>query len=392
MLDPQIIKGLLPHTWPLFFARYGSFTAVQQQAIPVIMQGQDTLVVATTASGKTEAVLAPLAERYWQQLNHPEHSSLVILYVSPTRALVRNLYERLQPAFANTAITIAMKTGDTGPVDATHPPAIMLTTPESIDSLLTRTPRLFSTLQAIVLDEIHLFDSTPRGDHTRCLLSRIERIRQYANPDAPPAHRVALSATVPRPGEIANRYLLPQAEIVEVPGDRQIVADVWPLYDLAELVAQLAQRARQPRPVFKSLLFCNSRDEVEQTAAYLRRHLPYHAEVFVHYSNLETQMRQDVESRFAAAAVALCVCTSTLELGIDIGSVDEVVLIGAPYSLTSFLQRIGGVGGAQGRCVYCAYPNRQVSGRVLRRCYSLPIARTNNSVWLRMITQETLDR
>jgi ATP-dependent Lhr-like helicase len=319
----------------LFFARHGRFTAVQEQAIPPILDGRDTLVIAATATGKTEAVIAPLLERQWQRLNRPDHYGLGILYICPTRALVRDLYERLQPSLADSGVTMAIKTGDTGPLSAKRPPAILLTTPESTDSLLTREPRLFISAQAIVLDEIHLFDNTPRGDHVRCLLPRLERIRQYAAPEVSPAQRVALSATVPDPAGVARRYLQ-QGVIVHALGGRRLVAEVRPLYDLSEVAAALAQRAAQ-----KSLLFCNTREEVEQTAAYLRRHLPHQAEVFVHYGNLDAQMRRDVETRFAAVAVAVCVCTSTLELGIDIGSVDDIVLLGAPYSPASFLQRVG---------------------------------------------------
>jgi ATP-dependent Lhr-like helicase len=332
MLTPQEVKSHIPHTWPLFFRQHGRFTPIQQKAIVPIRDGSDILAIAATASGKTEAIVAPLVERYWDSLRQ---AGLTILYICPTRALVRDLYERIQPILAQADISVGMKTGDTKGVNAKRPSSILLTTPESTDSLLTRVPKLFIGLKAIVLDEIHLFDNTPRGDHLRCLLPRIERIRQYANPATKPMQRVALSATIPDPAGVAKRYLH-DGVIVNVEGSRELVAEVLPLYDLTELVNALAQRASQ-----KSLLFCNSRSEVEQTAVYLRQHLPHHAEIFVHYSNLDGKMRQDVETRFAAAAVAVCVTTATLELGIDIGSVDDVVLLGAPYTLTSFLQRIG---------------------------------------------------
>lgn len=332
MLPPQQLQTRLPHTWPLFFARHGRFTPVQLQAIPPILDGHDTLVIAATASGKTEAVIAPLLERNWQSLQSPI-SNLSLLYICPTRALVRDLYERLRPALADSGITPAMKTGDTTMPRQT--PALLLTTPESTDALLTRSPKLFRFLQAIVLDEIHLFDNTPRGDHVRCLLNRIRRIQEYNRPEAVLAQRVALSATVPDPAGVAQRYLQ-EAAIVQVPGGRTIEAEIRPLYNLTELIDALAQRPSQ-----KSLIFCNARDEVEQTAVYLRQHLPHHADIFVHYSNLDAAMRQEVETQFAAAATAVCVSTSTLELGIDIGSVDDVVLLGAPTDLTSFLQRIG---------------------------------------------------
>lgn len=342
MLTPLQVKALIPHTWPLFFVRHGRFTPVQQQAIPPILAGNDVLIVAVTASGKTEAVVAPLLERYWPRLIRPDQFGLGVLYVCPTRALVADLYERLRPALADTVVTLAMKTGDTGPVNAKRPPAVLLTTPESVDSLLTRTPRLFAPLQALVIDEVHLFDNTVRGDHVRCLLPRLERIRHFADPHAQPLQRVALSATVPDREGVARRYLSSQATIVDVPGGREIVADIHPLSEMADLVDALAQRATGAEPpARKSLVFCNTRAEVEAVAAYLRRHLPYQTSVFVHYSNLDARLRRDVENQFATAAVAVCVCTSTLELGIDIGSVDDVVLLGAPPTLTSFLQRIG---------------------------------------------------
>ncbi len=138
MLTPQAVKALVPHPWPLFFARYGRFTPVQQQAIPPIVNGNDTLVIAPTAAGKTEAVIAPLVDRYWWILQQP---GLRILYICPTRALVRDLYERLTPVFLDTAVTLGMKTGDVAM--PTKIPTILLTTPESTDSLLTRTPKLF---------------------------------------------------------------------------------------------------------------------------------------------------------------------------------------------------------------------------------------------------------
>ncbi len=338
------LKARLPQTWSVFFARYGTFTEVQRQAIPPLLAGESALVMAATASGKTEAVLAPLLERH--ALEEKETAELRLLYLCPTRALVRDLYERLAPACQRLRVRLVMKTGDTGPVSARTPPVLLLTTPESTDSLLTRAPRLFATLRAVVLDEIHLFDDSVRGDQLRCLLRRIERIRAYhqqqtSSLPAIPLQRVALSATVPDPGGIAARYLvgpLPGAPpvIVAVPGSRTIRADIVPLRDLAGLAHALEARAAH-----KTLLFCNTRHEVEQVASYLRTHLGYEARLFVHYSNLTARERHQTESDFAAASVAICVSSSTLELGIDIGDIDEVVLLGPPPDAISFLQRIG---------------------------------------------------
>jgi ATP-dependent Lhr-like helicase len=339
MTTPHLLKSQLSHTWPAFFAGHGAFTEVQRRAIPVILSGRDALVVAATASGKTEAAMAPLLERH---LVHERQAGLAVLYICPTKALVRDLYERLAPPLRGLGVTVAMKSGDTAPVSRRRPPTVLITTPESTDSLLTRAPRLFATLSAVVLDEIHLFDGGPRGDHLRCLLRRVETIRGYAEPGRAPAQRVALSATVAEPEAVAGRYLNSPV-LVQVAGGRKLEAELVAIYDLDDLVTALARRATR-----KMLVFCNTRHEVEEVAAYLRGRLPYEAAVFVHYSNLDPALRREVEAQFAEASVAVCVSSSTLELGIDIGSIDEVALVGPPPTLGSFLQRIGR-GGRRGQ-------------------------------------------
>ena len=348
------VKVALRHTWSTFFARHGSLTPVQHQAIPPILAGSNTLVIAPTASGKTEAVLAPLLERHVLGKTNQQSAGaeLRILYICPTRALVRDLYERLAPPLEHLGVALSMKSGDTGPVSTRQPPTVLITTPKSTDSLLTRAPRLFTLLRAIVLDEIHLFDNSPRGDHLRCLLRRIEQIRRYhqqeTQVDPPiPLQRIALSATILDPAGVSSRYLVDSdyaagdAVVVQAGGGRRIEAEVTPMVGLDDLVTALSLRAGDRLGIRKSLVFCNTRNEVEQTAAYLRQNLPYEAAVFVHYSNLDPALRRDVEDGFAEASVAICVASSTLELGIDIGSIDDVVLVGPPPSLISFLQRIG---------------------------------------------------
>ena len=351
MLDPAELKAQLNRTWPVFFARHGNFTAVQQRAMPPILSGQNTLVIAATAAGKTEAAIAPLLERHvLGDASAACPPELRILYICPTRALVRDLYERLAGPLRTLGVSLTMKSGDTGPVSLDQPPTVLITTPESTDSLLTRGPRILGALRAVVLDEIHLFDGGVRGDHLRCLLRRIDTVRRYASAEQGvaciPLQRVALSATVPDGAGVAERYLadpaggLPAA-VVAVDGNRRLHAHLASMAGLDDLVAALALHMGGRSALRKALVFCNTRAEVEQVAAYLRGHLRSQAAIFVHYSNLDPALRREVEEGFAAAPVALCVCTSTLELGIDIGSVDHVVLVGPPPTPTSFLQRMG---------------------------------------------------
>jgi ATP-dependent Lhr-like helicase len=350
------IQESLPHTWPVFFARHGNLTRTQQAAIPPIFNGQNTLVIAPTATGKTEAVIAPLLERHLLGRRELQRQgfSLRILYVCPTRALVRDLYERLLTPLTTLGISLMIKSGDTGPLPVQQPPTILLTTPESLDSLLTRAPRLFGTMEAIVLDEIHLFDGTPRGDHLRCLLKRIDHIlafrsRELGHDGVLPLQRVALSATVPNPPALAQRYLVDPgqneaAAIVKIAGVRRMVGTLQPMSNLHDLVMVLNSQMVGSSRIRKCLIFCNARHEVEQIAAYLREQLPFETAIFVHYSNLDPALRREVEEGLAQAATAICVCTSTLELGIDIGTIDMVILVGPPPSPSAFIQRIGRAG------------------------------------------------
>jgi ATP-dependent Lhr-like helicase len=231
-----------------------------------------------------------------------------------------------------------------------------------------------ASLRAVVLDEIHLFDATPRGAHLSCLLKRIEHIRRYRAQEAGeeawlPLQRVALSATVSNPTALAERYLAEESRseppafeatapesiaIVQVPGARQwtprmlawreIEGALYPMTGLDDLVTVLALHMAGQSQRRKTLVFCNARNEVEEIAAYLRQSLPFEAAVFVHYSNLDPLLRQEVEERLAQATTAICVCTSTLELGIDIGTIELVVLVGPPPSAAAFVQRIGRAG------------------------------------------------
>src|SRR5205085_523437 len=269
---------------------------------------------------------------------------LSILYLTPTRALVNDLSARLSHPLQLLRLSIGMRTRDLSTFDPAHPPHVLLTTPESADALLAGHARIFANLRAIVLDELHLLDGTPRGDQVRVILSRLRRIRDYARKcgDAPDAalQHAALSATFAHPATVAARYF-PAARVVEVGGGRVIDAEQIRLsVDSADaLIAYLSSlRARGWR---KALVFCNTRAEVESYAAAVRGRSPFGGAVYVHYSNIDARRRQEIEQQFGDAEAAICFASSTLKLGIYIGDVDVVILIGPPGSTASFLQRIG---------------------------------------------------
>lgn len=334
-------KEKLPHTWDALFARFGRFTEIQTQAIEPLLDGGNCVLVSATASGKTEAALAPLIELLKTE-GGKTAKKLSILYLAPTRALVRDLARRLQQSLEKLALRLQVKTGDEPAISSSRPPDLLLTTPESFDSLMTTMPRIFKDLRAVVIDELHILDNTPRGDQLRILLNRLRRLKRYAVERGDTASAklqfCALSATISDPASVAARYFL-NPEVIQVAGQRAIDAELIDLDDAETLVSLFA--GLKQRGVKKVLAFCTSRAECEQWAYRLKPGSPFGGRVFVHHASLAASVRRAVESEFAHAEAALCFATSTLELGIDIGDVDLVVLVGAPGDTAAFLQRIG---------------------------------------------------
>jgi len=321
---PAQIRAALPRTWVPFFSRFGRLTEVQLQAIPQILAGKNLVVISPAASGKTEAVVAPAIERLL-----PEHRSrFSILYVTPTRALVNDLYRRLTEPLNYLELGLDRKTGDHPATWERRRPFLLLTTPESFDSLLCRQPQLFQELAAVILDEIHLLDNTPRGDQLRVLLERLRLIN-------PKLRYYALSATIDDLA-IGARYF-PDPVVVNVPARREIehhliaMTKDWP----ERVIAELRQRDCQ-----KALCFFNARSAAEGTVKYLNRP-PFTGRVWVHHASLTRQVREQVEAAMNRERTGLLCCTSTLELGIDIGDIDAVVLVRPPFNVSSLLQRIG---------------------------------------------------
>lgn len=316
------LRRRLAHTWRPFFGRFGNLTEVQIRTIPAVLQGHSVVVSAPTASGKTEAVVAPVAERHTAE----GWPGLAVVYVVPTRALANDLFERLEDSLGENYLSALLKHGDrpTLPDREIH---WLITTPESLDSLLCRRPHLFTTLRTIIIDEIHLLDSTYRGDQLRVLVARL---RQTST--APVLNVHLLSATLPNPEQLARRYT-EDFQLIQVSNPRPINAH---FANTHQEVLDLALRRRWR----KLLYFCNTRQSVEEVAAQVKElWKPY--PVVTHHGSLDRHARAEAEEVMKQNAVAVCVSTSTLEIGIDIGDIDLVVLAEPPWSLESLQQRVG---------------------------------------------------
>jgi len=320
--DQTELKKKLKRTWTTFFGRYGKLLPIQLKTIPVILEGKNAIIVSSTASGKTEAVVAPLIERCLEE----NWKDLSILYISPTRALVNDMYYRLKEQLEELNISLSLKTGDRPQFNPNKPSNFLITTPESLDSLICRYPSSFRNVKAVVLDEIHLLDNTYRGDHLRILLKRLEYIAE-AN-----FNIYALSATIADPKDVGSRYLK-DFEVITESGKREIE------YTLLRSLKEVFNHARREK-LKKLLIFCNKRANVENIAKECER-LWGSNRVVVHHGSLSKQIREEAESFMKESQYGVCVATMTLEIGIDIGDIDAVVLAEVPWSISSLLQRIG---------------------------------------------------
>lgn len=315
-----------------FFGQFQTLRPVQARAIEAVLGGSDVLIRAGTGSGKTEAAAAPLTQRYLDELDHSE--TVVVLYISPTRALANDLARRLEPVYDRLGLTVGVRHGERKDLARAACPGVLITTPESLDVMTgNQEPRLLH-VRAIVLDEIHLLANTQRGLQLGIALHRLELLVERR------LQTVGLSATVADPLAVWHFFR---------PGSSpQVIDDVGPSRTLERRIyidvnhADLAERlARLDGPSEKILVFANSRRECDVLADALREGAGFGDAVFSHHSSLTKEARERVESEFERLDRAVCVATSTLELGIDIGDVTLVVLFGAPTNWQSLLQRCG---------------------------------------------------
>ncbi len=339
-MDHQYLRKKLKFVRNVFFGRFTGLSPVQEEAMPLVLEGKNVALVSSTASGKTEAVIAPLVERLLEE----KWKDLSILYISPTRALVNDIYNRLKDQVLDLNLTISIKTGDRNTFKPHKPSSLLITTPESWDSFICRYPAIFKSLKAVVIDEIHFLDNNYRGDQVRILLNRTRKIGGEFN-------TYILSATVSSPEEVAYRYMKDPIVVV-VPGKRDIrYSFVESFYEVFDYMKKEGLK--------KTLIFCNKRRSVEEIARLWKR-IVGERNVVVHHGSLSKHVREETELFMRESKVGVCVSTMTLEIGIDIGDIDAVVLADIPFTLSSLLQRIGRANRRQNRVrVFALYKSKK---------------------------------
>jgi superfamily II DNA/RNA helicase len=330
--DPLL---LLPNTFRPFYGAFTRLHPVQVQVIPPILADKDLILQAATGSGKSEAVLAPCLERVIT--SGRTHG---ILYIIPTRALAKDLVRRFDPVIAGRlGLTLAVRTGDLKQAGK-HRPDILFTTPESLDVMLGSAnkglKRFLSRVGTVIIDEVHPLVHQYRGRHLACLFTRLSR-RTRA-----PIQKIAMSATIARVKEVMEFFnFRPGTVSIKAGTGRRISARLIHLKNGETEMTALLNDLYHAWHYRKILLFCNSRSACDRLSGILGRSGVFRGVTELHYSNLKPLERKKAEDRFRKNPHALCIATSTLELGIDVGDVDAVLLFQPPGSVSSFLQRIG---------------------------------------------------
>ena len=316
-----------------FYGRFPELREAQEAAIEPLLSGRNVVLTSGTGSGKTEAVMAPLVSKYWRDAIRDD--CLFLLYIAPTKALVNDLERRLHPPLATLNLRIGVRHGDRDDLKSGAVPHVLITTPESLDVMLFRKDSALQSLRAVVIDEVHLLFSTQRGLQLSILLQRLQKVLPNS------LQWTALSATVGDLSHIRDFLMGPaaDAELLAFSATRVIDAQIRHIASPNQFLA-LVQKMIAGRAT-KLLVFANSRRECESLAGALQHDKFLRHSVFVHYSSLSPEVRLDTERKFSATSTAICIATSTLELGIDIGDIDAVLLWGVPSGVDSFLQRIG---------------------------------------------------
>ncbi|HEX2014017.1 MAG TPA: DEAD/DEAH box helicase, partial [Nitrososphaera sp.] len=319
---------------------FTSLTTIQRKALPVIARRVNCLLVAPTGSGKTEAAVMPV----FTMLAHQKAPAKTIraMYITPLRALNNDVLRRVVRYAQSEGLRVEIRHGDTTVLArkkiVEDPPDVLITTPESLAVVLTSEKMLVALkgLQWVIVDEVHELVSNERGAHLSLSLERLQAASSQH------VARIGLSATV---GNLKQT-----AQFVSGAGRRHAVlvdstsrgyeVDVrfvkGSLNNVGHFILEYVKKEKVQGSI---LLFTNTRDEAEYLGTVLKNQSDI--KVDVHHGSLSKEMREETEHTLRSGEAGIVVCTSSLELGLDIGSVDLVIHYGSPRQVSKLMQRIG---------------------------------------------------
>ncbi|PSP82118.1 helicase [Halobacteriales archaeon QS_1_68_17] len=330
-------------------------TEPQRRAIPPLARGQDALVIAPTGTGKTETAMLPVFDAIVEsRATEGERFGISALYVTPLRALNRDMRERLEWWGETLDVEVDVRHGDTTDYrrqqQADDPPDVLVTTPETLQAMLTgrKLRRALGDVEHVVVDEVHELAAAKRGVQ---LTVGLERLRDLAGP----FQRVGLSATVGDPGEV-GKFLTGDrgCELVavdagsaldvtvrrpEVTGeDERLAGELMTDPEVASHVRAIDEIVAEHE---STLVFVNTRQTAEALGSRFKK---LGTNIGVHHGSLSKEARIEVEDEFKAGELDALLCTSSMELGIDVGRIDHVVQYASPRQVSRLLQRVGRAG------------------------------------------------
>ena len=318
---------------------FKQLTEIQKKAIPIIFQKHDSLVIAPTGSGKTECSVIPI---FTEIKESKKTGKIKALYITPLRALNRDVFRRITRYAQNDGLTIEIRHGDTTQSVrrkiSNAPPDVLITTPETLVILLTQKKMLdaLSEIEWVIIDEVHELLSNERGAQ---LSLSLERLQLNSKSDIT---RVGLSATIGNIEETAKFVVgtKRKCKIVKDTSIRKYDVEIkyidGTISDVADSIIEYITKLDLNSPV---LLFTNTRGEAEFLASILKEKSTINIEL--HHGSLSRQVREETESILREGKQSIVICTSSLELGLDIGSVELVVHYGSPRQVSKLIQRIG---------------------------------------------------
>ena len=373
--EEQSLGGINPRVRRWFTARYKELTPPQHYSFKLISEKNNILITAPTGSGKTfSAFLSVLSDLMDYAEKGTLEDRVYCVYVSPLKALnndiYRNLTAPLEEMYSGLSekesvpgdgseikrIRVGVRTGDTPQKDRqrmlAHPPHILITTPESLAIILNsqRFMQNMNRLEFVVVDELHEFANNKRGVH---LMLSLERLANAVGRD--PA-RIGLGATL-HPLDEAARFLVGYKNgreerdciIVDATWDKKLdFKEISPVKDIVNASDKAIDQKVYDimNKIIKSnrttLIFTNTRSGTERTVFGLMRRFGYtEDQIAAHHSSLSRETRLGVEETLKKGGLRCVVCSTSLELGLDIGQIDDVVQLGSPKSVTRAIQRIG---------------------------------------------------
>lgn len=327
-------------------------TEPQEKAIPEILNGENVLLIAPTGSGKTEAALLPIISMIMDE----KDLGVRAIYITPLRALNRDIFRRMMEISEKVGVSIEVRHGDTSEAarrrQAIKPPKILITTPETLQAILPgKTIRKhLSKVRYVVIDELHELISDKRGIQLALALERLEELCGGK------LQRIGLSATIGN-REVAAKFLVGvnrSVKIIDSTEEKNFEIKVEAIFNGEDeyseingipthMVKRLKRIIELASKRNSTLLFTNTRETAEAISTMIKKLNPPF-KIGIHHSSISKEERIKVEEEFKSGIIKLLICTSSLELGIDIGTIDHVIQYTSPRQSINLMQRIGRAG------------------------------------------------